>query len=57
MSFFGKDLGKSLLINYVNTSLYSVAKDEEFMVSALAYIEETLICAEIVRLLPSFLSP
>lgn len=27
------------------------------MVSALAYIEETLICAEIVRLLPSFLSP
>ncbi|EOA80779.1 hypothetical protein ACJQWK_09841 [Exserohilum turcicum] len=41
VSFFGKDL----------------AKDEEFMVSALAYIEETLICAEIVRLLPSFLSP
>ncbi|USP75319.1 uncharacterized protein yc1106_02593 [Curvularia clavata] len=41
VSFFGKDL----------------AKDEQFMVSALAYIEETLICAEIVRLLPSFLSP
>ncbi|EUC33179.1 hypothetical protein COCCADRAFT_96747 [Bipolaris zeicola 26-R-13] len=41
VSFFGKDL----------------AKDEQFMVSALQYIEETLVCAEIVRLLPSFLSP
>ncbi|OTA90309.1 hypothetical protein M434DRAFT_390630, partial [Hypoxylon sp. CO27-5] len=28
-----------------------------FIVSALAYIEETLICAEIVRLTPKFLSP
>ncbi|KAF2031754.1 cytochrome P450 [Setomelanomma holmii] len=41
VSFFGKDL----------------AKDEGFMVSALAYIEETLLCAEIVRLLPSFMAP
>lgn len=41
VSFFGKDL----------------AKDEQFMVSALAYIEETLICAEIVRLLPGFMTP
>ncbi|KAI1822652.1 cytochrome P450 [Xylaria intraflava] len=36
VSFFGKDLAKS----------------EQFMSSALAYIEETLICAEIIRLVP-----
>ncbi|KAI0502862.1 cytochrome P450 [Xylaria bambusicola] len=36
VSFFGKDL----------------AKNEEFMNSALAYIEETLICAEVIRLVP-----
>lgn len=41
VSFFGKDL----------------AKDEQFMISALAYIEETLLCAEAVRLLPGFLTP
>ncbi|KAL2283202.1 hypothetical protein FJTKL_10088 [Diaporthe vaccinii] len=41
VSFFGKDL----------------AKDEVFMVSALQYIEQTLICAEIVRLLPKFMAP
>ncbi|KAI1775359.1 cytochrome P450 [Hypoxylon cercidicola] len=41
VSFFGKEL----------------AKDEEFMVSALEYIEETLICAEIVRLVPKILVP
>ncbi|XP_014561396.1 hypothetical protein COCVIDRAFT_33745 [Bipolaris victoriae FI3] len=39
--FFGKDL----------------AKDEQFMVHALAYIEETMICAEVLRLVPSFLKP
>jgi hypothetical protein len=27
------------------------------MISALAYIEETLLCAETVRLLPKFLTP
>lgn len=27
------------------------------MISALAYIEETLICAEFVRLLPGFMAP
>jgi hypothetical protein len=27
------------------------------MVSALAYIEETLLCAEVVRLLPKFMAP
>jgi len=27
------------------------------MISALAYIEETLLCAETVRLLPKFLAP
>ncbi|KAF2832236.1 cytochrome P450 [Ophiobolus disseminans] len=41
VSFFGQDL----------------AKDEGFMVSALAYIEETLLCAEVVRLLPKFMAP
>ncbi|KAF3060320.1 Ent-kaurene oxidase [Daldinia childiae] len=41
VSFFGKDL----------------AKNESFMESALAYIEETLICAEIVRLVPRLLAP
>ncbi|KAG8158165.1 hypothetical protein KVR01_011926 [Diaporthe batatas] len=37
VSFFGKD----------------IAKNEQFMQSALEYVEETLICAEIVKLLPS----
>jgi cytochrome P450 len=41
VSFFGKDL----------------AKNESFMVSALEYIEQTLICAEIVRVLPKFMRP
>ncbi|KAI1778213.1 cytochrome P450 [Hypoxylon cercidicola] len=41
VSFFGKDL----------------AKDGQFMVSALAYIEETLLCAEVVRLIPRFMAP
>ncbi|KAI2618907.1 cytochrome P450 [Hypoxylon sp. NC1633] len=41
VSFFGKEL----------------AKNEGFMISALEYIEETLICAEIVRLLPKPLVP
>ncbi|RYP47466.1 hypothetical protein DL769_011311 [Monosporascus sp. CRB-8-3] len=40
-SFFGKEL----------------TKDGSFMLSALAYIEETLICAEIVRLAPKPLAP
>ncbi|KAI1132438.1 cytochrome P450 [Nemania abortiva] len=41
VSFFGKDL----------------AKNDQFLVSALAYIEETLMCAEIVRLLPKAAAP
>ncbi|KAH8766056.1 cytochrome P450, partial [Diaporthe sp. PMI_573] len=40
VSFFGKDL----------------AKNEQFMKSALCYVEETLICAEIVKLLPPSLA-
>ncbi|KAK7710088.1 hypothetical protein SLS63_013054 [Diaporthe eres] len=40
VSFFGKDL----------------AKNEQFMKSALDYVEETLICAEIVKLLPTSLA-
>ncbi|KAL4925063.1 cytochrome P450 [Aspergillus undulatus] len=41
VSFFGEDL----------------AGNEAFMASALAYIEETIICAEILRLMPPFLAP
>ncbi|KAF1845866.1 uncharacterized protein K460DRAFT_406099 [Cucurbitaria berberidis CBS 394.84] len=41
VSFFGKDL----------------AKDEQFMTSALAYTEETVVCAEMARLLPKFMTP
>lgn len=41
VSFFGKDL----------------AKNEHFLVSALAYVEETLVCAEVVRLIPEFMAP
>lgn len=33
------------------------AKNEEFMVSALQYIEQTFICAEIIRLLPLWMAP
>ncbi|KAI1273034.1 cytochrome P450 [Xylaria sp. FL0933] len=40
LSFFGKDL----------------AMNEEFLASALSYVEETLICAEIVKLLPKRLA-
>ncbi|KAF2177798.1 cytochrome P450 [Zopfia rhizophila CBS 207.26] len=40
-SFFGKDL----------------AKNEEFLKYALAYIEDTIVCAEIMRVLPSFIAP
>lgn len=32
-------------------------KDDKFMASALGYVEETLINAEIVKLLPRFLAP
>jgi hypothetical protein len=35
----------------------SVVKDEKFMVSALEYVEQTLLNAEIVKLLPKFLAP
>ncbi|OTA76492.1 hypothetical protein M434DRAFT_38836 [Hypoxylon sp. CO27-5] len=41
VSFFGEDL----------------AKNENFMAAALQYIEQTLISAEIVRLIPKFLAP
>lgn len=39
------------------TCLMHLAKDERFMRCARAYVEETLICAEVVRLLPQFLAP
>ncbi|KAI1121769.1 cytochrome P450 [Nemania abortiva] len=41
LSFFGEEL----------------AKNEAFMIAALSYVEETLICAEIVRLVPKFMAP
>jgi hypothetical protein len=34
-----------------------LAKYDEFMHAGLSYVEETLICAEIVRLTPNFLAP
>ncbi|RYC65201.1 hypothetical protein CHU98_g963 [Xylaria longipes] len=40
LSFFGKELGSN----------------EEFLISALDYVEETLMCAEIVKLLPKSLA-
>ncbi|RYP11200.1 hypothetical protein DL765_007853 [Monosporascus sp. GIB2] len=46
-----------VLSNAVSFFGKSLAKDEDFMVSALEYIEQTLICAEIVRLLPKWLAP
>ena len=41
LAFFGKEL----------------ANNEPFMVSALAYIEDTFKCAEVLRLLPSLMVP
>ncbi|TRX96846.1 hypothetical protein FHL15_002152 [Xylaria flabelliformis] len=41
ISFFGKELGTN----------------EKFLISALDYVEETLMCAEIVKLLPKKLAP
>ncbi|KAI0396783.1 cytochrome P450 [Xylariaceae sp. FL0594] len=41
VAFFGKDL----------------AKNTEFMNSALKYIEQTLLCAEIIRLVPTWMAP
>lgn len=35
----------------------SVVKNDRFMTSALGFVEETLINAEIVKLLPKFLAP
>jgi hypothetical protein len=46
-----------VLANAVSFFGNEVAKDEQFMKSALAYIEETLICAEIVRLVPKAFAP
>ncbi|KAL5121805.1 hypothetical protein ACEQ8H_000020 [Pleosporales sp. CAS-2024a] len=46
-----------VLSNAVSFFGHELAKDEGFIISALAYIEETLVCAEIVRLLPNFMAP
>lgn len=66
VSFFGKDLGMAnpyhmahpaRLIPVSMLTIIMTAKNEAFMESALTYIEETFVCAEIVRLLPKFMSP
>jgi hypothetical protein len=46
-----------VLSNAVSFFGRNLAKNEYFMVSALAYIEETLLCAEVVRLLPGWTTP
>lgn len=38
-------------------SEHAPAKNDAFMTSALKYVEETLVCAEIVRLVPRFIAP
>lgn len=40
-----------------STDRFSKAKNEKFMTSALEHIEQTLICAEIIRLLPKTFRP
>jgi hypothetical protein len=35
----------------------AIGKNEPFMLAARYYIEETLICAEIVKLMPKFMAP
>lgn len=58
VSFFGRDIGlPSCVVLLIQSTYHLTAKNQKFMTSALTYIEETLICAEIVRLLPRFLSP
>lgn len=62
VSFFGDDLGD----DPVPLELHSLAllmpslvtgKNEPFMLAARHYIEETLICAEIVKLMPGLMAP
>lgn len=62
VSFFGKELGKRWWhqdpVVHLRTALtISAAKNEAFMESALRYIEETIICAEILRLSPKCMAP
>ncbi|POS73986.1 ent-kaurene oxidase [Diaporthe helianthi] len=45
------------LTNAVSFFGEEMAKNEQFMESALNYVEATLICAEIIKLLPRFLAP
>ncbi|KAI5865350.1 cytochrome P450 [Durotheca rogersii] len=49
--------GKHPTLWTVQYSMANVAKNEPFMVAALAYIEETLLCAEAVKLLPKSVAP
>lgn len=51
----------SILLRFSNfktgvTYIYK-GTNEEFITSALSYVEETLLCAEIVKLLPKRLAP
>ncbi|CAH0025296.1 unnamed protein product, partial [Clonostachys rhizophaga] len=46
-----------VLLNAVSFFGSDLAKYDDFMHAGLAYIEETLICAELIRLTPDFLAP
>uniref|UniRef100_A0A0B7KLU2 Cytochrome P450 n=2 Tax=Bionectria ochroleuca TaxID=29856 RepID=A0A0B7KLU2_BIOOC len=60
VSFFDKHLGMALppmiQIQMQELTIYP-AKNDGFMVSAWEFIEETVICAEIIRVLPKFIRP
>lgn len=58
-SLFGEDLSMSSSMSYRRTYSDEVGavKDEKFMKSALGYVEETLLNAELVKLLPKCMAP
>jgi hypothetical protein len=47
----------TVLLNAAAIFGMEIAQDEEFQSSALAYVEETLVNAEIVKLMPKSLAP
>lgn len=57
LSFFGNELGKQAYHVTSAPLILFIAHNEKFMASALSYVEETFIIAEIVRLLPDWLQP
>ena len=58
LAFVGKELGKTAAIPVFELKVASnpIAGDKDFMKSALDFIEDTLLTAETVRLLPQFLA-